>query len=1105
MKHPLPVWFLLAALLAVALPARAADPAPRIAGIESRDGKLWVSVDVPEGTRRLTLETRSRLGRGTWTPQKVEWLDGTAGIREWALDVTGDSVLVRVRREADSDLPLPAGFYAGPTDFAPETTTNAAPPDAFFGPVDAVAGGEDRGGETAREVAESDIWRLDGNTLYFFNSVRGLQVIDLEEPDSPALVATLPLAGRGEQMYLLPGSPGEGRWLALLTQDDCGGTSSTVRLVHHSGATLTPGAALPVIGGIRESRLVGTALYLASADSYARPMQTTTNELGVVSVIAAEWRTDTVVTSFDLSDPTVPVDGAVLRLPASPDAIAATPEALWVAVTERDDSNPETPWYLRTQTRRVHRFDITDPAGAVVPAGSVVVRGRVADKFKLHQDGDILTVVSQQDGLWRPAGDPSLGWVFFPAKTWLETFRWQGGAGTALGVVKLVENESLFATRFIGKRAYVVTFRQIDPLWIVDLSDPARPEIKGELQIPGYSSYLEPLGTDRLLAMGVEAGNATVALFDVSDDSNPRQITKVFLGSGWSWSEANSDEKAFRVLPDQQLALVPWQGYDGERWTQAVQLIDFTPDTLALRGVIRHAMQPRRATVVRDRIVSVSSRELLAVDFADRDNPAVTASLGLGFRVDRVARLGDRLVEVAYDADLFGGTGFAPELRLAPASAPEAATGRIDLPQGQVVGLAVRGSIAHVLQFEGDTWRTEERIDWKEEEGGTDDVSDRTRVAVTNQVSVLVPGRLHASLVDCTGPVPTRVGSVSLARPTNYWGSAMSAFFPSDATVVWTETGGGTSGYPWWYWGPMTDAAVGIRPAFGIWWPGIQGNRHLIALDIAEPGDPVVASVTPFENNGSIHSFSAVAQAGTRLHFSHRHSVWKNPDPEGDRVIDDAALWIAPPGSWQPEIYETRFLLDVVDLADPYEPVIRPPAPLPGDLLGVAVDGALLLAAGDARWDTNGIPTRPLHGIAYDGVTPNRVALLEEPGIESWHMAEGARVVGFRRGRPDDGNGTPSALQPWHLSAGGDWESEPSAPLAPDTYEVHRFEDLWVTAGGRLFEFHRLPVDAAFSRLGEAGRACSWWFNWDHADGSADDGLWIPLGEYGLQHLMPVP
>jgi uncharacterized secreted protein with C-terminal beta-propeller domain len=96
------------------------------------------------------------------------------------------------------------------------------------------------------------------------------------------------------------------------------------------------------------------------------------------------------------------------------------------------------------------------------------------------------------------------------------------------------ENERIYAVRFIGDKGYIVTFKQTDPLFVVDLSNPQNPEIKGELKIPGFSSYLHPISEDLILGIGKEGANVKVSLFDVSDPSDPKEVDKYILKEYWS-------------------------------------------------------------------------------------------------------------------------------------------------------------------------------------------------------------------------------------------------------------------------------------------------------------------------------------------------------------------------------------------------------------------------------------------------------------------------------------------------------------------------------------------------------------------------------------------
>lgn len=111
-------------------------------------------------------------------------------------------------------------------------------------------------------------------------------------------------------------------------------------------------------------------------------------------------------------------------------------------------------------------------------------------------------------------------------------------------------NEGLYGVRFVGDRAYLVTFEQIDPLYALDLSNPQAPFIAGELEIPGFSDFLHPVGDDLLLGLGQSAlsnNQVKLELFDVSDISAPLSLGSSLIGpeGSWSWSEAQYDRHAF--------------------------------------------------------------------------------------------------------------------------------------------------------------------------------------------------------------------------------------------------------------------------------------------------------------------------------------------------------------------------------------------------------------------------------------------------------------------------------------------------------------------------------------------------------------------------------
>jgi uncharacterized secreted protein with C-terminal beta-propeller domain len=121
--------------------------------------------------------------------------------------------------------------------------------------------------------------------------------------------------------------------------------------------------------------------------------------------------------------------------------------------------------------------------------------------------------------------------------------------------------------RFDGDTGYVVTYRQVDPLYTIDLSTPTAPKVAGQLELEGYSAYLHPLGNGLLLGVGVdvsadtnEPSGAQVELFDVSDAANPKLLGKTSLGAGSS-TQATYDHHAFLYWQPTGLAVLPMQTY----------------------------------------------------------------------------------------------------------------------------------------------------------------------------------------------------------------------------------------------------------------------------------------------------------------------------------------------------------------------------------------------------------------------------------------------------------------------------------------------------------------------------------------------------------------
>jgi uncharacterized secreted protein with C-terminal beta-propeller domain len=118
------------------------------------------------------------------------------------------------------------------------------------------------------------------------------------------------------------------------------------------------------------------------------------------------------------------------------------------------------------------------------------------------------------------------------------------GSMKVTGSVKnLGKTERIYSVRFMANRGYVVTFRQTDPFYVLDLTNPNSPQLKGELKIPGYSSYLHPISEELVLGIGRE-NQVKLSLFNVKDAQNPKEVSKYEL-AGEYWSEAMDNPRAF--------------------------------------------------------------------------------------------------------------------------------------------------------------------------------------------------------------------------------------------------------------------------------------------------------------------------------------------------------------------------------------------------------------------------------------------------------------------------------------------------------------------------------------------------------------------------------
>jgi uncharacterized secreted protein with C-terminal beta-propeller domain len=261
----------------------------------------------------------------------------------------------------------------------------------------------------------------------------------------------------------------------------------------------------------------------------------------------------------------------------------------------------DVPQGMRTE---IHRFDIADPAHTVYRATGTVP-GFILNNYALSEYKGALRVASTEEPPWIPGGTQS------QSQSRITVLRQDGARLAQVGSVGgLGAGERIYAVRFMGERGYVVTFRQVDPLYTLDLSTETAPKVVGELKIPGYSAYLHPVGENLVLGVGREGTGVQASLFDVSDFAAPKRVAQLVFGSGATAVE--TEPHAFLYWPAANLAVMPLQTYNDPPFTGAVGM-RIGPAALTEAGrVVHHSAargddaQIERSLVIGDKLYTLS-------------------------------------------------------------------------------------------------------------------------------------------------------------------------------------------------------------------------------------------------------------------------------------------------------------------------------------------------------------------------------------------------------------------------------------------------------------------------------------------------------------------
>lgn len=214
------------------------------------------------------------------------------------------------------------------------------------------------------------------------------------------------------------------------------------------------------------------------------------------------------------------------------------------------------------QETKFHKFRLDGGSVTYISAGSVP--GQLLNQFSMDEHEGYFRAALTKGDMWASGEDGSTNNVYVLNEK-LET------VGKLEG---LAPGERIYSVRFMGKRAYMVTFRNVDPLFAIDLSNPVKPSVLGQLKIPGYSDYLHPYDENHLIGFGKDtielpskgagADESTayyqglkIALFDVSDVNQPKELFKEVIGDRGTHSELLQDHKALLFSKEKGLLAFP--------------------------------------------------------------------------------------------------------------------------------------------------------------------------------------------------------------------------------------------------------------------------------------------------------------------------------------------------------------------------------------------------------------------------------------------------------------------------------------------------------------------------------------------------------------------
>ncbi len=992
-----------------------------------------------------------------------------------------------------------SGRSGGPTRITGQTAFVSAPPAGMTSsvgralPPSAAAGGTDTastGTSTTptRTVEQTDLYRLDGNRLYYLNGYRGLMVFDVTDVDHPALIGRSAIYGTPVDMIVRNG-------VAIVVVADYYGQMDDGTPFHGSivrGLDATDPTNIKVLGEaklggwVEDDRVVGDVIYAVSED-YGWDYGWDAPAGGVATSVGSSVPTQTViVSSVSFANNVIQSVGKV-TYPGFSGVFNVTPNAIMLAHAAADVTTTADGGVVSSkpsnQTELLY-LDISDPAGQIVQRGSLTVAGQVqgwgADNGRWNldfADGQTAHVVGCAAGDWGYC-DGTSGYI-------LSIADFSDPNNPALQSQLVIPSTGWsVAARFDTGRLYLSpqsydygSGATSTPFLVYDLTNPKAPSLAGTLNITGTVWNILPAPSSRLFALGSQytstatSSSEAVSLqyLDVTTPSSPQLIGTSTFGNGWAWTPAAGTFKAFTMDATKGMVVLPFSGWDSKdgSYNNGLQLIDFTASSIATGGAAHTRGWVERGIFVNNRLVSLSDLALAVVDYTNHAAPAVVTELTLARNVITAQPQGSNIAEIS--SDWWDNDVSWSEVRLLPIANAEETSDTGNVPTVRVDGVNAQvfmnGNFAYVV------------------------TNVQVPATCDSMGRPLQPGTTSSGTTYSCNARAEQVQVVDLSNGVTLRGKVQ---LPIDPWGWWGWGWGGCYWYDWWG-GAEVVQVDGDALAFRRWEPVydpsnngyiIDSNSALWIVDLSKPDAPSTGSVVIADDASTW--WGNLQVAGGNLYAGHYEWVDKSTTSSDGGTVSN---------------WTVRYFADKVDLSYRAHPKVGAKINIPGLLVGGSDSDPSLLYTIDYRWDSN---------VAKDDFDVVRVqggqaALVSTTTLDGWvgnTFVRGSTAYLSAQQYTDASGGYSSTVQLHALDL-----SNPSAPVDRASQSANGWGWLLDIQGDRAVltsgwgpngvDIYQL-ADGQPPQFRQFTRTLGWWANGVSRQGSS---LYLSSGYWGVQRV----